>query len=120
MRDFEIIEHEMEVTTTFGTFKQSQMGAAIAQRKKAEKEAYAKALQENEKRMAMKNCPFRSDKHDVKCQKNCAMHHDGRCGLATGERSTDGGVCPFANFLIKCGTDCALCSDGCTFVKKGN
>jgi len=120
MRDFKIIEHETEVVTTYGTFKQSAVGAEIAQRKKAEAAAYAKAIQEAEKRAVRKSCPFRSDRHDVKCQEKCAMHHDGRCGLATGERSTDGGDCPFANYPIKCSSACALYSDGCTFVKKGN
>ena len=43
MRDFKIIEHETEVVTTYGTFKQSAVGAETAQRKKAEAAAYAKA-----------------------------------------------------------------------------
>lgn len=56
MRDFKIIEHELDVVTTCGTFKQSQISEATAQRKKAEKEAYAKAIQEAEKRAARKSC----------------------------------------------------------------
>ena len=36
MEEIKIIEHETEVVTTYGTFKQSAIGAETAQRKKAE------------------------------------------------------------------------------------
>lgn len=113
-----IIEHEPEIVTTCGTFKKSQLAHAMAERKAAEADYYARLAEYQAKLPKLRNCPFRSNSMERLCRRNCALYHDGNCSLATGERSTDGGICPLSS-TTKCSEACAVYGqNGCGFIQK--
>lgn len=113
-----IVEHEKEIVTSHGTVKESHMKQFIADRKAAETRYYANLVEEQAKLPKLKNCPFRSNSLDTRCKRNCALYHDGNCSLATGERSTDGGICPLSS-ITKCSEACAVYGqNGCGLIQK--
>lgn len=114
-----IIEYEMELVTSNGTFPSSQ-ASEIGSRMREERQKQI----ENEMRKASKPlfCPIKALKNSYgsMCDREvCAFYTGESCGLkggATAPGDTQGKKCPFSS--IKCRTDCVIYCNGCNFLAK--
>lgn len=106
-----IIEHEGEIVTTHGVFKESEYKERIAQIEAKEKELFAERIQK--KAEAPKGeCPFSRGLYST-CRQGCALYTGEICSLKTmgGGIETKGRRCPFR--ALSCTSDCMLYNNGC-------
>ena len=106
-----IIEHEGEIVTTHGVFKESEYKERIAQIEAKENELFAERIQK--KAEAPKGeCPFSRGLYST-CRQDCALYMGGACSLKAmgGGIETRGRMCPFK--AGRCASDCMLYNNGC-------
>ena len=102
-----IKEYETTITTSSGTFTQSQL--KDMQRREKEQKKQPKAEKQHN------NCPFRSGINS-KCHEDCAMYSPKGCSMirsfeGKAHRETAGLFCPIAS--RECTELCEFYKDGC-------
>lgn len=110
-------EYEMEVNTSHGTFRESELQDFNRKNKEQSEQRYAK--QRAEEQEATGICPFKvlNMNASTRCDENCAFFKDG-CRLSSKDTATEdtaGKYCPLAR---TCNASCAMYKNGCTLFRE--